>query len=348
MKKRIAVVGYGGQGAWHANAAMKSDCIELCGIYDISEKRMSAAKALGIYTYSSLEEILADGSVDIVVCATPNDSHREIVISSLRAGKDVVCEKPVALSVNDFDMMCRAAHESGRTLTVHQNRRWDVDFLAIKGLIDSGEIGEVINIESRIHGSRGIPSDWRAKKQYGGGMLFDWGVHLIDQMLLLINSKVSRVYCETTHITTKEVDDGFKLHLGFENGARATVEVGTYNFAALPRFYMQAKGGCALIEDWQKKCRVSKLLAWQEKDVLPVQTAAGITKTMAPRDEVTVRVYEIERPASDVHDFYRALTAALNGEREPLIKNCEVRRVLMVMEAAFRSAQDEKVIFTEI
>ncbi len=337
MKKRLAIVGYGGQGAWHATWAQKSDVIELAGVFDIAEKRMQAARDNGIHTYASREELLADESVDIVLCATPNDSHKEIVIDALNAKKNVVCEKPVALTVEDFDDMVKAAKANGKLFSVHQNRRWDVDFLAIKSLINSGEIGDTINIESRIHGSRGIPSDWRCHKPQGGGMILDWGVHLIDQIMQLIPEKVKKVYCEITNITTDEVDDGFNLHLIFESGKRATIEVGTYNFIAMPRFYMQCKSGSALIEDWQKKCRVSRLKAWNEKEVLPVQTAAGITKTMAPRDEITLDFYEIERPTSDVHDFYRNLTLAIDGKCEQLIKNCEVRRVLLIMLAAFES-----------
>ncbi len=348
MKKNLAIIGYGGQGAWHATWAGKSDVVALAGIYDIAEKRVNAAKENGIHTYASREELLADKNVDIVLCATPNDVHKEIVIDALNAKKHVICEKPVALSVEDFDDMVAAAKKNGVFFTVHQNRRWDVDYLAIKSLIESGEIGETLNIESRVHGSRGIPSDWRCHKPYGGGMILDWGVHLIDQMLKLIPEKITKVYCETTNITTGEVDDGFNLHLTFESGKRATVEVGTYNFIAMPRFYMQAKSGSALIEDWQKKCQVAKLKAWNEKEVLPVQTAAGITKTMAPRDEITIDSYEIERPTSDVHDFYRNYTAAIDGKCEQFIKNCEVRRVLLVMEAAFKSAETGNAVIMDI
>ena len=348
MKKSLAIVGYGGQGAWHANHALNSDVISLAGIYDINEKRIAAAQKLGIHTYKSLEDLLSDENVDIVLCATPNDSHKEIVIKALSSKKNVVCEKPVALSVSDFDEMVEAARNNGVHFTVHQNRRWDVDFLAIKSLVASGEIGEAINIESRIHGSRGIPSDWRCKKEFGGGMVLDWGVHLIDQILNIIPEKITSVFCELSHITTNEVDDGFNLRLGFESGKRATIEVGTYNFIAMPRFYMQAKDGSAFIEDWRQKCRVARLKAWCEKDVTPVQTAAGITKTMAPRDEITIDSYEIERPTSDVHDFYRNFVAAIDGKTEQLIKCSEVRRVLLVMENAFKSGKNHELIKTEI
>ena len=236
--------------------------------------------------------------------------------------------------------MCAAAKKAGKLFTVQQNRSWDVAFLAIKSIIASGEIGDTINIESRVHGSRGIPSDWRCHKPYGGGMILDWGVHLIDQMLQLIpNEKIVRIYNENTNITTDEVDDGFHLMMTFESGKRATVEVGTYNFIYMPRFYMQCKNGSAFIEDWQKNCKVAKLKAWNEKEVVPVQTAAGITKTMAPRDEITLDSYEIDRPKSDVHDFYRNLVKAVDGIEPQLIKLEEVRRVLLVMEGCFKSAE---------
>ncbi len=337
MKKQIAVVGYGGQGGWHVDHALKSDVVGLAGIYDINPERMELARSKGIHTYASFADVLADPAVDVVVCATPNDVHEQIVVDALHAGKNVVCEKPVAMSVAELDRMIAAAEQTGKLFTVHQNRRWDVDFLGMKSIIESGNIGDVIRVESRIHGSRGIPSDWRCHKPYGGGMILDWGVHLIDQMLFLITDPIESIACDCTHITTNEVDDGFRLNIRFVGGKTGYVEVGTYNFVALPRFYMQCQKGSAIIEDWQKKAKVVKCKYWHENDVLPVQTAAGITKTMAPRDEVTTDTYEVERPASDVHDFYRNLCRAIDGVEPQLVALKQVRRVMKVMEAAFAS-----------
>lgn len=348
MEKNIAVIGYGGQGAWHCDQIIKSDVVNLTGTYDIREIRNAAAREKGIFVYDSLQAILNDEKVDAVVIATPNDVHKDLVVESLLAGKNVICEKPVEMSVKALDKMIAAAKKSGKHFTVHQNRRWDVDFLGVKSVINSGEIGEVIRIESRIHGSRGIPSDWRCTKAQGGGMILDWGVHLIDQILQLIPEKVVGVYCKCTHITNNEVDDGFRLEIAFESGKTALVEVGTYNFIAMPRFYMQCKEGSLYLQDWQKKAHVAKLTAWCEKDVTPVQNAAGITKTMAPRDELTLKEYDIERPTSDVHEFYRNFVATLDGTAKPLIKLEEVRRVMLVMEAAFKSDTKQAVIKTLI
>ena len=348
MKKNVAVIGYGGQGAWHCSQILKSDVAQLAGTCDIKENRREAAAAAGIKVYESNEAIFADDTLDIIVVATPNDVHEALVVNGLLSGKNVICEKPVALSVAEFDRMVAAAEKSGKRLSVHQNRRWDVDFLGVKSVIASQEIGEVIRIETRIHGSRGIPSDWRCVKAPGGGMILDWGVHLIDQMLQLIPEKITAINCVTTHITNKEVDDGFRLEIDFESGKTAHVEVGTYNFIAMPRFYMQCENGALYLTDWQQKAHIAKLTRWIEKDVTPVQNAAGITKTMAPRDSLTLDEYDIERPSSDVHNFYRNFCAAIDGKEEQLIKNCEVRRVLRVMETAFESSEKHQTVSVEI
>ena len=337
MKKNLVVVGYGGMGGWHVQHAQKSDVVELKGIYDIDPKKTLLARERGIFAYDSLEDVLADDAVDLITVAIPNDSHIDVVTKALRAGKNVICEKPVAMNSYELDQMIAAAEESGKVFSVHQNRRFDVDFLAMKQIKDSGELGSIINIESRIHGSRGIPGDWRGKKEHGGGMVLDWGVHLIDQLLQIFDEKIEKVYCTLDHITNDEVDDGFKLTIYFEGGKSAYIEVGTYNFISMPRFYMRAEKGSAIITDWREKCKVAKCEYWHESEVIPVETAAGLTKTMAPRDSVTTATYELEKPASDVHDYYRNFCLAIDGKATQLVTHPEMRRVMRVMEACFES-----------
>ena len=160
MKKKLVVIGYGGMGGWHTKNALTSDVVELAGTFDIKESRQQAARDNGIYAYDSFEAVLNDPTVDLVTIAVPNDVHEELVIKALKAGKHVICEKPVTLGSESLKRMIAASEETGNLFTVHQNRRWDVDYLAMQKIVDSGEIGEIVNIESRIHGSRGIPSDW--------------------------------------------------------------------------------------------------------------------------------------------------------------------------------------------
>lgn len=344
MKKNLVVIGYGGMGGWHVDHALKSDVVALKGVYDIKEDRNELARSRGIFAYDSFEQVLADKDVDLITIAVPNEMHKEIAIRALDAGINVISEKPVTLTCADLQEMIDASKRNNKLFTVHQNRRWDVDFLAMKKLHDSGEIGEIFSIESRIHGSRGIPSDWRGEKEHGGGMLYDWGIHLIDQILQIYTEKIDRIYCTFEHITNKEVDDGFRLEIYFENGADAHIETETYNFIAMPRFYMRGKKGTALIRDWRENAKVVKCKYWHENDVLPVQTAAGLTKTMAPRDSVTVDEYECERPQSDVHDFYRNVCKAIDGIEPQLVTHAQMMRVMKVVEAAFASVESGGVV----
>lgn len=349
MKKiQLAVIGYGGMGGWHTRHALESDVVELRGIYDILPEKRALAESRGIHAYGSFEEVLADPAVELVTVAIPNDQHESVCIRALEAGKHVICEKPVTLNCASLQRMFDAADAAGRRFTVHQNRRFDVDFLAMKQLHDSGEIGDFIRLESRIHGSRGIPSDWRGIKQYGGGMLYDWGIHLIDQVMQILTAPVTKIDCRFDHITNEEVDDGFRLDMTFADGKTAYVEVGTYNFIAMPRFYLRAKKGSAMITDWREECRVVKCTHWHENEVLPVQTAAGLTKTMAPRDELTTQSYTIPQPASDVHDFYRNFVRAIRGEEEQLVTHPQMMRVMRVIEAAFTSAEEDRVVTCQI
>ena len=346
MKKmRVAVVGYGGMGGWHADWLGKSDVAELAGVYDIRRERLQLAESRGIHAYSSLRDLLRDPSVDTVTVAVPNDAHEEIVVKSLNAGKHVICEKPVALNPASLERMIAAAEENHRCFSTHQNRRWDVDYLAMQKIHDSGEIGRIINIESRIHGSRGIPSDWRGERSHGGGMLYDWGIHLIDQVLLIFGfENVEAVHCVCDHITNREVDDGFRLELFFRGGERATVEVGTYNFIAMPRFYLRAEKGTALLRDWREETQVVRCTHWHESEVLPVQTAAGLTKTMAPRDELTTETYTVPRPKSDVHDYYRNFAKATRGEEPLIVTYDQMRTDLKTIMAAFESAKTGRTV----
>lgn len=337
-KKNAVIVGYGGMGGWHARHFEKSDCVNLLGIYDIKPSRGELAESQGIHSYASLEEVLADERVDFITIATPNDCHKDIAIKALAAGKHVISEKPVTLNSAELEEIIAASKQYGKLFTTHQNRRWDTEYLMMKEAYHNGDLGKVFTVESRVQGSRGIPGDWRGQEKHGGGMILDWGVHLIDQMIGIIDDKrILSIYCRCDHITNDEVDDGFKLDLYFEDNVVARIEVGTSHFIGLARFYMVGTSGSAVIQKWKEDCHEIICTEWKEENVVPVVTAAGLTKTMAPRDAKTTAEKVIKRPASDVHDFYRNFVKAIDGEEEQLITHDQLRRSMKIMEAAFES-----------
>ena len=346
-KKKIVVIGYGGMGGWHTKHLLDSDVCELIGVCDIKKERQDLAIERGLKVYKSIDEVCADKNVDLVTLAVPNELHEPMAIQAMEAGINVISEKPVTMSSESLQRMIDASKRTGKLFTVHQNRRWDKDFLMMKDLYRSGELGEVFGIESRVQGSRGIPGDWRGKKEHGGGMILDWGVHLIDQMLRIVHDKkIEKVYCRCDHVTNYEVDDGFKLDLYFEKELTARIEVGTSHFISLPRYYMTGTNGSAVVDSWKSDCRIISCKHWDEKNVVPVVTAAGLTKTMAPRDENTIEESFIPSPTSDVHDFYRNVCAAIDGKESQIVTHDQLMRVMKVMEAAFRS--DELGVPVEI
>ncbi|MCI8694545.1 MAG: Gfo/Idh/MocA family oxidoreductase [Lachnospiraceae bacterium] len=345
MKHRLAIVGFGGMAGWHYDLIEGIEDLTVAGIWDIKEERRDYAASRQIPVYGSLEDLLADETVDLVLIATPNDVHKSIAVRAMEAGKNVVSEKPVTLSSEDLREMTEAAKRTGRFLTVHQNRRWDEDFLTVKKVMEEGKLGEIFRLESRVHGSRGIPGDWRQEKEHGGGMVLDWGVHLLDQALLLFPGvKLETVYATLTNVTNQLVDDGFSADLGFANGIHMLVEVGTSNFISLPRWYVLGSDGTAMIRDWGQDIRIVRALGTDEKDVTPVRTAAGLTKTMAPRRDDSIHTETEPEVKSDIREFYQNVMAVLEGREESRIKLEEVMRVMKLMEAVFRSAEEKAVI----
>ena len=340
---KVAIVGFGGMANWHRETIAKIANIEVKGTFDIKPERQKLAAEYGLLPYDSFEAVLADPEIDIVLCATPNDVHKEIVIRALRAGKCAVSEKPVTLNSADLAEMAAAAKETGKLFTVHQNRRWDEDFLTVKRMYEKRELGEIFRFESRVHGSRGI-GGWRREAAHGGGMVLDWGVHLFDQLLMMVPGKLKRVFATTTHITVEEVDDGFTAHLEFENGITALVDVGGNNFIQFPRWYVLGCDGSATIPHWQREGTMTRAINRDIDDAVPVRTASGYTKTMAPRTDETIETVPVVFETSDIHDFYRNVMATIEGREQPIVKIPEVARVMRLMEAVFESVKTKQVV----
>ncbi len=348
MWHTLAMVGFGGMAGWHYDLIEELGELVVSGIWDIREERREYARSKKIPVYGSLEELLADPFVELVLVATPNDVHKEIAIKAMEAGKHVISEKPAALSSAELAEMIEASKRTGRFLTVHQNRRWDGDFLTVKQVMDSGRLGEIFRVESRVHGSRGIPGDWRQEKEHGGGMVLDWGVHLLDQVMLLFPGvRLETVYATLTHVTNQLVDDGFTADLGFANGVHIVVEVGTSNFINLPRWYVLGTNGSAVITNWGQDMQIVRAVGKTEEDVVPVRTAAGLTKTMAPRREDSISTEEQIVEGGDVKEFYQNVMAVLEEREESRIKLTQVMRVMKVMEAVFQSAETKQVVLFE-
>lgn len=352
MLHKVASIGFGGMATHHFNQSKCLDMIELKGIYDIDPKRQEVARNYGLYIYSSAEEIYSDPEVDIVLVAVPNDLHKAYCIEALRHGKNVLCEKPVTMNSKDLEDIMAVAKETGMVFTVDQNRRVNKDFVLMKRSVEAGLLGDVYVIESRVEGSRGVPAGWRTTKAQGGGMMLDWGVHLIDQIMYMYpDAKVTNVFCKMYEIHY-DVDDNFRLTMTLSNGITAHIEVSTNNFIKHPRWYVLGTDGTLQIDDWDSEGRIVRCKSREDTWGAEIaKNKVGPSKTMAPRSPESVEEIPIHAP-TDVEDnlnpTYYQLVDAIEGKAELTIKPEQALRVMRVMEAAFRSSETGEAIKTEI
>lgn len=340
MVHKVGIIGYGGMAGYHHDNYIRTGCMEAVAVYDIDQERLFKAVEKGLKAFDSLEGFLSSHLFDIILVATPNNFHHDMAVAALEAGYNVVCEKPVAMNVCELENMIAVANKCGKLFTVHHNRRWDTDYNVVRKSLEDGLLGKPYTIESCVHGSGGVMHGWRAYKIAGGGMLLDWGIHLIDQILDMIKEPIIDISCFMASVKTPEVDDYFKLLLTFESGLNVQIEVGTYCLKSKPRWYVNGTEGSLILEGWD--CDGVIVHAAQdgiEWEPEVVQTKAGPTRTMAPRPKETLSELPLPKIESDWADFYRNIAQVLEGKAEIIIKHDELLRVFKVVEAAFKSAE---------
>ena len=152
-------------------------------------------------------------------------------------------------------------------------------------------------------------------------------------------------YARLTYVTNEEVDDGFTSLFTFANGIDFVVEVGTSNFINLPRWYVEGINGTAEVTDFACNGKIVVAKSDEKHDAVPIITAAGLTKTMAPRTPDTISELPLPRIPSDIHDYYRNIAATLNGEATQIVTHDQQRQVMKLMEAIFESANNNKVVY---
>jgi len=232
---KAGVVGYGGafnMGKAHLSE-MQHAGMTLTAVAEIDPQRLEVAGTdfPGIETYASVAEMLKKSGVNLVTIITPHNTHAALALKCLKAGRHTVCEKPLAITTAECDAMIAAASKHGVVLSTYHNRHWDGCILNAVRQIRAGMIGEVFRIEAHM-GNWGQPGDWwRSSKSVSGGILYDWGVHLLEYSLQLIDSEIAEVtgFAKTGFWARKTAwkqdtneDEGFAV-VRFKNGAWLTL-----------------------------------------------------------------------------------------------------------------------------
>lgn len=343
-KIMLGIIGYGFMGHEHANALEKFEGVKILAVCDNNPKQMEDVKQ-GVLLFQDYHEILKVQEINTVIVSVPNPLHKEITIAAAKAGKNVICEKPAAMSVEEFDEMVRVTRECGVLFTVHHQRRWDRDYLIMKEVYDRKAVGDIYLIKSQLYGVNGNMHDWHVYKEMGGGMLYDWGVHLIDQMLHMVDSKIDTIYADMQNVINKEVDDYFKIIIKFHNQITTEIELGTYYLTPKRAWFIGGKGGSAIIEGFAGEGKIIRTKHLLENVPGKItMTSSGPTRSFGPPEPGLLYEEELPKVKAAHIDYFVNFQNALNGREELAVKTDEVRRVLLFMDAVRKSAGTNETV----
>lgn len=333
----VAIIGYGYAGkCFHAYLISLAEGLTLHTIATRDpERRANAQKDYpNVRVVSSIEEVLADKEVDLVVVATPHYTHRDLAIQAMDAGRHVVVDKIVAMNAREAVEMAEAAKRNRVLFSVFHNRRWDWDYLTLRKAIAEGLLGEPYLFESSIM-RYGAPRGWRGVKAQSGGILYDWGAHLMDQALQLVPSKVESVYCQMQE-RKWETDIGsyVQVNLNFENGVIYRVEVGNLSLYSRPRFQVFGDEGAFVKTgiDPQEPFMVRGNIDAAVED--PVHYARVWTNHGGERREIV-----LESVRGSWKAYYQNISDVLNKGAELLVTPEQMVRLMRVYDAAMVSAE---------
>ena len=348
---KVGIIGFGYMGHFHYNKMLNfPERIQPAAVYDSKEPSSVEAAEKGMRAYDTLEAFLEE-DLDLVIIATPNQWHARYTIASMQSGKHVVLEKPAVINAKEMEEIIACEKETGKLFTVHHQRRHDMDFQVVSQIVKSGQIGNVTTIESRVMGERGVCFGWRADPEYGGGMLYDWGVHLIDQLLQLFEGqKVHSVHARLMSVLTPAVDDYFELAMEFDKNVCARVLVTTFALEKLPRWFVFGDRGTLKLQDFSGMVGSAKKIRQEIQGYESVlgKKNLGPSRTMAPLAPEYLEKIKLPEPVEETMEYWKNLLDAVENGKAPEVKSEEILRVMKVVDSAFRSAQEKQVIKTDI
>jgi scyllo-inositol 2-dehydrogenase (NADP+) len=214
------LLAYGMSGKlFHAPFLAAHPGFELRAAVERSQQRV-AADYPGIVSYPSTEALLADPTIELVVVNTPNDTHHDLTRQALLAGKHVLVEKPVATTVAEWQELCTLARQQGCQLLAYQNRRWDTDFGAVRRVVESGQLGQLIEAHFRFDRFRPVlhTKVFKEDGRPGSGVIYDLGPHLLDQVIALFGKPLSFEKTVGRYRAHSQVDDFFTFQLHYPQG----------------------------------------------------------------------------------------------------------------------------------
>lgn len=340
----VGILGYAPSvGKVHGVGVQHTSGLELKAVCDLDAKRRKQAilDFPGVAVQEGLRELAQDAAVDLVIVATPPNTHAELCLQLLAAGKHVVCEKPLALHRREADAMAEAALSAQRHLSCHQNRRWDPDYLAIKAALANGEIGDPFYLETFVGGFSHPCGFWHSHAPISGGTAYDWGAHYLDWIVslmphrikIVIGTRHKRVWHDVTNA------DQERIQIRFEGGREAEFLHSDIAAVRKPKWYILGSNG-SILGAWRDvtSFRADPLLYFHEDRIPATEMPAAL---FLCRQGHLGRIVEqpMVLPPRDPFGFHRNLADhLLTGE--PLTAPLEDSvKVVGILEAAARSME---------
>ena len=329
----VALIGYGCAGrTFHAPLVRAVPGLELVLVAS-SRADQIRAELPGVAVAASAEDACVSPSVDLVVVATPNDSHVRLASMALEAGKHVVLEKPFAPTLQDARGLASLADRAGRVLAAFQNRRWDGDFMAVTDLLRSGALGELLHFESHFDRYRPVVRDrWRERAGVGAGLWYDLGPHLVDQALQLFGLPDRVTASLAAQRAGAQSDDWAHVVLEFGR-MRAILHTSVLVPGTATRFILHGTTASWIKRGLDRQERElnaalspgSAGTVDEEEYALTIDGASGMeTPTPIPR--------------GDYRQFYARLRDAILGNGRNPVPPAQAVAVTAVVETAIRSS----------
>jgi len=264
---------YGMSGrVFHAPFIYAHPGFESSAVVERHKKKM-AERYPDIISYDQTEDLLNDQQIELIIVNTPNNTHFDLAKRSLQAGKHVLVEKPIAATVAEVKELYDLSRQVGKHLMVYQNRRWDSDFLSVKEAIESGRLGQLIEIQFRFDRYKTTlsPKQFKETKSMApNGLAYDLGPHLIDQAISLFGRPLKFTKTTATYREDSQVDDYFHFHLSYPNQLNVYLTSGLLIAQPTPSFVVHGALGSYI------KDRVDVQEAQLDKGILPTDPTYGI------------------------------------------------------------------------
>ncbi len=240
------LMSYGMSGRiFHAPFLTTNPGFKLKAIVERHEKK-AAARYPEILSYTSIDELISDPEIELIVVNTPNYTHLEYALKVLAAGKHVLLEKPAAITSAEVKVLFDAARQAGKHVMLYQNRRYDSGFLSVKEVIDSGRLGELIEVHFRYDRYKATIGPKKFKETAnvpGSGLVYDLGPHLLDNAIALFGRPLKFIKTLGTYRENSEVPDYFNYHLFYPNQLNVYLTSGMQIAEALPGFVIHGTLG---------------------------------------------------------------------------------------------------------